>query len=188
MKNLFLIRHCQGAGEEPLIPLTAEGYNQANKLASCMSELDIDVLISSPSLHAIHRLKPTAAQLRKPIVIDERIEERLLTICDSSEGMEQLAQLFTYSAFERIDEPTKGATSVSGLSILSNALDTQADNVAVMTNGHEVSHLLNHFGKEDDVREEGTSYMDVFVIRYRANQLSLERVWSCGQTLELLHM
>ncbi|MCR8843886.1 histidine phosphatase family protein [Paenibacillus sp. SC116] len=180
MKNLFLVRHCKGAGEESSVPLTEAEYNQARELASYMSGLDIDVLISSPSLRAIHSLKPTASQLRKPIVLDERMEERLLNVCDLADGMKQFAQLFNHAAFEMKDEP-------SGLSVLSNALNKQANNVAVMTNRHEVSILLNHFGIEDNVQGEDASYIDVFVIRCKVNQLSVERVWSCGQSLELLH-
>ncbi|WP_051217123.1 histidine phosphatase family protein [Paenibacillus assamensis] len=186
MNNLFIIRHCYGAGKEPSTPLTAEENEQAKQLASFMNGLNIDVLISSPSLRSIHSLQPTAIQLRKPIVIDERMEERLLAICHSKEGMKKFVQLFGHAAFKSKEASTEQTTSFSGLSVLSNALNKQANNVAVMTSRHEVSTLLNYFDIEEDARGEGTSYMDIFVIRCKAEQLSVERVWSCGQSRELL--
>ncbi|MBD8498815.1 histidine phosphatase family protein [Paenibacillus arenosi] len=186
MNNLFIIRHGYGAGEEASTPLTEEENEQAKQLASCMNELNVDVLISSPSLRTIHSLQPTAIQLRKPIVIDERMEEWLLAISHSAAGMKQLAQLFTHEACRSKEESIGRATLARGVSVLSNALNKQANNVAVMTSRHEISALLGYFDIEEDVRGENTSYMDIFVIRCKAEQLSLERVWSCGQALELL--
>jgi 2,3-bisphosphoglycerate-dependent phosphoglycerate mutase len=47
---LYLVRHCQAAGQEPDAPLTAMGQQQAIALAGWLCNVSIGRIISSQSL------------------------------------------------------------------------------------------------------------------------------------------
>ncbi len=83
MKELYIIRHCQAEGQEPNAPLTELGRQQAERLATQLSSIPLDRIVSSPYVRAIKTIEPLAHQIQIPIHTDERLIERVL--CNTNE-------------------------------------------------------------------------------------------------------
>lgn len=85
MKTLYLIRHSQPEKNTDLptekIPLSLIGHRKAEQLFSNCIFSHVSHVYSSPFLRAFQ----TAEKLRKPILIDERLQERALGNPDTSD-------------------------------------------------------------------------------------------------------
>jgi 2,3-bisphosphoglycerate-dependent phosphoglycerate mutase len=75
---VYLVRHCQAAGQEPAAPLTADGLAQAEALADFLAPLRPDRIVSSPFRRAIASVEPLAVRLGLSIEVDPRLVERIL--------------------------------------------------------------------------------------------------------------
>lgn len=58
------------------LPLTEKGHQQAQQLAEKTSQLELDMIVSSPMLRARQTAEPTAKALGLPILTDERLIEQ----------------------------------------------------------------------------------------------------------------
>ena len=76
---MFLVRHCEAAGQAPDAPLTAPGQAQAESLAGFLAELGVDAIFASEFLRARQTAWPLAQRLALPVVVDRRLNERRLS-------------------------------------------------------------------------------------------------------------
>ncbi len=77
-RHLLLIRHCQASGQAPEAPLTARGWEQAQKLALFLAALPVDQIVSSTYVRAQQTITPFATRTALPVRLDERLIERRL--------------------------------------------------------------------------------------------------------------
>lgn len=77
--GFLLIRHAKASEQAPDAPLTAEGQEQAQRLASQLAQHAITRMVSSPWLRAVDTARPLAEALGLEVETDERLTERVLS-------------------------------------------------------------------------------------------------------------
>lgn len=174
MTKLYLIRHCQAEGQEPEAQLTADGQEQAEKLALFLVNYNINRIISSPFRRTIQSITPFANKLNLEIEVDERLKERILSSENLSDWFEKLKQ-----SFEDVDmkcvggESSKEATERI-VSLITEVTNVQTDNVAIVTHGNISALLLNHISKNFGFDQwQKLSNPDVYVIENN----NFKRIW-----------
>ncbi|MFZ7946105.1 histidine phosphatase family protein [Neobacillus sp. 19] len=79
LKRIYVIRHCEAAGQPPEAQLTDRGLKQAIGLCEFFSNIKIDRIISSPYKRAIESIQPLAKRLNIEVEIDSKLTERVLS-------------------------------------------------------------------------------------------------------------
>lgn len=152
--NLYVVRHCQtnsnknklfnGRNDEDI---NEYGIEQAKALKEQIESLNIDLIISSPLIRAIHTAKIVNSN-NSQIVIDDRIVERNtgeLTL--KSHSCVDIADYFNvnakyyYQDLEPIDSVFRRVYSF--LDDISNNYDN-LNNILVVTHGY-ISRIINTY-------------------------------------------
>lgn len=146
VKRIYLIRHCKATGQEPLAELTIEGSEKALELVSILEELHIDHIISSPYKRTLQTIKPFSESVGIPILIDDRLQERVLSADPMEDWLEQLERTF----IERDLTFPGGESSNHALTRIRKVLDGVLENkqmhhVAIVSHGNILSLLINHY-------------------------------------------
>ena len=179
MKQIFLIRHCQAAGQEPEAPLTQEGIRQSNQLMDFLSDKNIDRIVSSPYKRAIDTIQPLSQAIGVPIIVDARLEERVL----SSKHLENWMELLR-ATYENLDQIYEGGESSReamnrGVAVIHEIMDRTDGNAVVVTHGALMSLILKHFDDSVGFEEwRSLTNPDVYVIRQRDGAYESERIWA----------
>lgn len=184
---LYLIRHCQSAGQEPDAPLTALGQEQAVQLASFLQAYDIKRVVSSTYLRARQTVEPLAARLSLPLETDARLIERVLSTDMLPDWRERL--LAAWSDFDLTlpgGESSRTATT-RGLAAIDDVLAAGQLPAAVVAHGNLISLLLHAFdGRPGYDTWEQLTNPDVFRIEPQpasprhsehARQWPVTRLW-----------
>ena len=174
---LYLVRHCQSSGQEPDAPLTELGRQQAEQLATFLSDPGqghgsnpgqnhgIRRIVSSTYLRARQTVEPLAARLNLPLETDSRLIERVLSIEPLSDWRERL--LAAWADFDLTlpgGESSRTAT-VRGLAAIDDALAADQLPVVVVAHGNLISLLLHAFdGRPGYETWERLTNPDVFRI------------------------
>ncbi|MBM7565513.1 histidine phosphatase family protein [Paenibacillus sacheonensis] len=178
MKTIYLIRHCKAQGQEPDATLTLEGHAQAEAITEFLMDKDIEWIISSPYLRAIHSIEPFSRLSRIPINVDPRLSERVL----SSEGMADWMDKLKAS-FEDIDLNLPGGESSAeaadrGVEVIREIAESSANPIVVVTHGNLLSLIINHFKKEFGFNEwKGMTNPDVFELLMEKDKFQISRIW-----------
>lgn len=148
MTKLYLIRHCQAEGQEPEAQLTAEGHEQAEKLALFLEKYNINRIISSPFRRAIQTITPFAHKRNLEIEVDERLRERILSSENFSDWFEKLKQSFEDRDIKFIGGESSKEATERIVSIVTELSHSQTDNIAIITHGNVSALLLNHISQD----------------------------------------
>lgn len=144
-KVLYVVRHCQAAGQAPGAPLTAEGARQALRLADQLAECGIERIVTSPYARAVQSIAPLAQRLGLPLIADERLIERALSAAPLDEWQAALQ-----ATFEDLDRCYAGGESSRtamrrAVALLNEIAAHPAQISAVVTHGNLMALLLKHF-------------------------------------------
>ncbi|QJC50790.1 histidine phosphatase family protein [Paenibacillus albicereus] len=93
-KTIYLIRHARASGQEPQAELTAEGREQAERLAAFLAGFGIERVISSPYVRALETIAPFAAAAGLSVEADARLAERVLSAAPLPDWEERLRDSF----------------------------------------------------------------------------------------------
>jgi 2,3-bisphosphoglycerate-dependent phosphoglycerate mutase len=179
-KQLYLVRHCQAAGQEPDSPLTSDGTAQAADLVRFLSDLPVDRIVSSPFLRARASIMPLARRLDLPVEIDARLAERVLA------GPGPLPDWRDHlrAGFADPDLYLPGGESgrtaqARGVAALTDILAHPAQHTAVVTHGNLLALLLQHFDSAYgfDAWQRLTN-PDVFVVDVQEDAATVRRIWT----------
>lgn len=173
-KTFYLIRHCKASGQEPDAELTAEGRDQAERLAEFFNGIEVRHIISSPFTRAIQSIEPLADVRGLPIEIDDRLAERVLSAEDLPDWMEKLEQSFT-----DLDLKFEGGESANEAAERGAAVMAEAEDGAILvTHGNLMGLLLKKFEKAYGFEEwKSLSNPDVFVLSIDGDAASVSRMW-----------
>jgi 2,3-bisphosphoglycerate-dependent phosphoglycerate mutase len=178
-KVLYLVRHCEAAGQQPEAGLTAVGMAQAERLARVLAAHPIERLVSSPFARARQSLEPLARLLGLPVDLDERLRERVLGDQPRADWLACLHETFAdpdrrFGAGETTREAT--ARAVAALADLES---DDRDHVVVVSHGNLTTLLLRSF--DDSVGVSTWQRMtnpDVFRIRGSPTGPCVDRLWT----------
>ncbi|MFC6041289.1 histidine phosphatase family protein [Paenisporosarcina macmurdoensis] len=174
MKTVYLVRHCSATGQLPEAELSQAGHQQAKELASFFSEKIIHHIISSPYIRAVDSIQPTAQSKNIPIMIDERLTERVLSSSNLPNWLELLEQTFTdldlkLDGGESSREATDRAIKV---------VNESPNNGVLVTHGNLLSLILKHFDNSIDFHDwQSLSNPDVFTLTIVNHESTIEHLW-----------
>lgn len=177
-KIIYLVRHCQAAGQAADAPLTSKGVEQAESLAEFLSEAGIGQIASSPFARALKSIEPLSIRLNIGIKSDARLIEAALSTIDYSDWLDKLRE--TFSDFELSFEggESSRAATTRAMAALDDALLTDTDRVAVVTHGRLLTLILKHFNSKYGFAEwRNLTTPDVFRLVLKENESQVERVW-----------
>lgn len=177
-KIIYLVRHCQAAGQAADAPLTSKGILQAEALAEFLSAAEIASIVSSPFARALQSIKPLSIRSNIEIKLDERLIEAALSAIDYSDWLDKLRG--TFSDFELCFEggESSRAATTRATAALNDALSSDMDSIAVVTHGRLLTLILKRFDSKYGFEEwQKLTTPDVFRIVIKENESQVERIW-----------
>ncbi|WP_336788864.1 histidine phosphatase family protein [Paenibacillus sp. MMO-177] len=179
MKQVYLVRHCKAAGQEPDAPLTEAGVRQAEALADFFSGRAVDVILSSPFERAYRSIAPLADRLAVDIVMDDRLTERILSGSNHADWREMLRLTYEDPDLHYEGGESSNAAMSRAASVVSEALNSGRNNMVVVSHGNLISLLLKHFDNRIGFKEwEAMSNPDVFQLTFSSeDKPSIRRIW-----------
>jgi 2,3-bisphosphoglycerate-dependent phosphoglycerate mutase len=180
MKDIFLVRHCQAQGQEPDAPLTEAGERQALEMASFLADQNIELLVSSPYLRALHTVRPLAEQLSLSVEQDSRLTERVLSSQPMSDWYAKLKL-----TFEQPDLAFKGGESTNeamhrAREAIAALLPRKETRILLVTHGNLLALLLKSYQPNIGFQDwENLTNPDVYHLRLSADgqMIHLHRIW-----------
>lgn len=177
MKELYIIRHCQATGQEPHAPLTELGHQQAQRLATQLSTIPLDTIVSSPYLRAMDTVAPLAQQFNLPVHKDERLIERVL--CDTNEPNWRDMLRQTYDDMELCyqgGESSRQATA-RAMAVIHELQAGDAQYAALVSHGNLISLLLRAYDERIGFTEwEQLTNPDVYRLTLDGTGATMKRV------------
>lgn len=176
--QIYVIRHCEAAGQLEDAPLTAKGFEQAELLVNFLQDLGIEQVICSPYVRAQQSIAPFVQRNNIPLTVDNRLSERVLSGSNMDNWLHCLRQ--TFDDFELSfdgGESSKHATERVVHAVKELVL-TKSTCKAVVTHGNLMTLLLRHFDARFGFDEwAGLTNPDVFLLSVHENKATVHRVW-----------
>lgn len=177
-KKIYLIRHCKATGQEPGAELTNEGIEKALELVPILEKFHIDHIISSSYKRTIQTIKPFSESSGIPIIIDDNLQERVLSGEPMADWLEQLERTFVVRDLSFRD----GESSNHALKRIRKVLEKVSENkqmhrVAIVSHGNILSLLINHY--DPSFGFAGWQQMknpDIFVLEQDNGIININRI------------
>lgn len=177
-KKIYLVRHCQAEGQPPESQLTADGKKQAEELADYLSLFKVDRIISSPFLRALETIKPYAQKTTIEIETDERLAERVLSANSIPDWFEKLKVTFSDMDLKYEGGESSKEAMDRIVQVVNELIGSDAQSSVIVTHGNIMSLLLNFYNKSFGFDEwQQLSNPDVFILRFKNNEVQIERIW-----------
>src|SRR5215216_3638865 len=141
--HLYLVRHCQGAGQEPDAPLTAIGREQAEHLADVLQGRGIARIVSSSYARAGQTVEPLARRLGLSVETDERLIERVLSPEPLGDWRDRLRAAWEDHDLALPGGESSRAATRRGLAALAEILADGRQPAVVVTHGNLLALLLH---------------------------------------------
>ena len=179
-RRLILIRHCQSSGQAPDAELTELGLGQALALRDFLSDMQVDVIVSSAYTRAQQSIAPFAGAMGLTVRTDPRLNERRLSETPPENWRELIRDSFD-------DLDLRGAGGESAREVLARAwacleglLSGDRQLPLAVTHGNLLSLVLSSLEPSFGYRGwENLSNPDVFMLQETGDrQLTFERLWS----------
>ncbi|SOC41571.1 histidine phosphatase family protein [Ureibacillus acetophenoni] len=173
-KTVYLVRHCQAAGQEMQAELTEEGKKQAKELMRFFEKRNIKHIISSPFTRAIQSIQPTADSLGLQVEIDERLSEHKLISKNLNDWLERIKESVS-------DRELKMAGGVSSREIAKSGMEvfeTAKDGTVLTTHRNTLGLLLMQVHGMQGLKEwAGFSHPDVYEVKVKNGNYYVRRIW-----------
>ncbi|TFE19359.1 histidine phosphatase family protein [Cohnella luojiensis] len=178
MKTIYLIRHCKAKGQEPDAVLTLEGLAQSESLSDFLLDKQIDLVISSPFLRAIHSIKPFIDLTKVSMKIDSRLSERILCSVELTDWMDKLKVSFDDMDLKLPGGESSVEATNRGIEVINELMNESAYNIVIVTHGNLLSLIIRNFKKDFGFNEwKEMKNPDVFKLIIEQDKYSLERIW-----------
>jgi len=178
-KFLYIVRHCEPAGQEPSAPLTERGKRQAKALCAFLARFDVERIVSSPFVRALESIQPLGARLGIGVETDSRLVERTLSTVPIPDWRERLRE-----SFQDLDLVIGGGESSRAAmerarSAVADVLDHPAHRTVVVTHGNLMALMLKTFDASIGFEQwERLTYPDVYSVTVSEMHSAVERIWA----------
>lgn len=153
LKKIYVIRHCEAEGQLPEARLTKKGYQQALKLSSYFSEMNIERILSSPFIRAIETIQPFAEIFDIKVEKNENLTERVLSNQNLPDWLEKLSKTFDDNELKYEGGESSREAMQRIVGVVEEVFKSEYNNAIIVTHGNLMSLLLkfynNHFGFEN---------------------------------------
>jgi 2,3-bisphosphoglycerate-dependent phosphoglycerate mutase len=175
---LYLVRHCQAAGQAPDAPLTPEGIVQAHLLADLLMPLGIDRIVSSPFRRALDSIAPLAARLSLPIERDDRLIERVLSPAPLPDWRAHLRRTFDDDDYCLEGGESSRTATARAAAVLDDARRHPARATTIVTHGNLLALLLRHFdGRVGFATWASMTNPDIYRVTIAEQLQPFVRIW-----------
>lgn len=144
-RAIYVVRHAGATGQAADAPLSAAGERQAVRLAERLAGEPIERIVSSPFARAVRSIAPLAERLRLPVVIDDRLRERVLGAADLADWVSALRASFDDPELCLQDGESGRAAMRRAVAALSDVLAHGVRTSVIVTHGNLMTLLLQHF-------------------------------------------
>jgi 2,3-bisphosphoglycerate-dependent phosphoglycerate mutase len=144
-RRLYIVRHARATGQEPDAPLTADGQQQAERLAELLAERGIDRIMSSPYRRAVATIAPLARRLGLPVATDARLVERVLSATPLPDWEDRLRVAFTDPDLRLPGGESGREAQGRARAVLDDVLRSPARTPLLVSHGNLITLLLQHF-------------------------------------------
>ena len=173
-KTVYLVRHCQAAGQELQAELTDEGKKQAIELMHFFEERNINHIISSPFTRAIHSIQPTADILDLHVEIDSRLAEHKLISNNLKDWLERLQESVREKDLKMAGGESSREVAKKGMEVLEAA----TNGTVLVTHRNTMGLLLMQIDGMKGLKEwTGLSHPDVYEIKVQKDKYYVRRIW-----------
>lgn len=172
-KTVYLVRHCQAAGQELQAELTDEGKEQARELMRFFEKRNIKHIISSPFTRAIQSIQPTAASLGLQVAIDERLAEHKLLSNNLNDWLERFKESVSDGELKMAGGKSSREVAKRGMEVL----DSANDGTVLTTHRNTMALLLMRIDGMGLKEWTGFSHPDVYEIKVKKGNYYVRRIW-----------
>lgn len=179
MNHIYVVRHGKAEGQAPDAPLTAEGAQQAIRLAEWFADKPIDDIVSSPYERAYRSIQPLGDRLGIEVVLDDRLTERVLSSRSDPDWRERL--LKTYDDLDLCYEGGESSRSAMNRAVqaVKEVLARGCRNAVIVSHGNLISLLLKHFDNRIGFNEWASmTNPDVYRLSFQTRNPEIQRVWT----------
>src|SRR5262245_53006960 len=179
MKRLFLVRHCESAGQDACAPLTALGRAQAVVLADHLEMVGADLLMTSPYVRAQQSIAPLAQRLGMTVHIEPRLAERALSAVPLVQWREAVRQTFADPDLAWPGGESSRTAMVRGRAVIDALLARPERTPIVVTHGNLIALILRSFDPQFGFQTwECLSNPDVYRIAVQDVHVAISRTWT----------
>ena len=176
-KTLYIVRHAQATGQDPAASLTAEGEQQAIRLADHFASLPIERILSSPSTRATRSIAPLARRLELPIITDDRLTERVLSSSHLVDWMSALRASFDDLELCFPGGESSRAAMQRAVAVLNDLLGHSVLTSMIVTHGNLMTLLLKHFNPAIGFAHwQQLTNPDVYRVELAGGSMTLQRI------------
>lgn len=151
--TIYLVRHCEAAGQEPEAPLTPQGEEASLRLASYFEKKSIESIVSSPYARAIATVRPLAEALGLEIEIDDRLKERVLSSAPLEDWVAKLEAVYADLDLRYEGGESSREAMARGISVLEKLRNRPESRFVLVTHGALLSLMLKHYQPDIGFRE-----------------------------------
>lgn len=176
--NIYLIRHCEAAGQSPEAQLTEKGFIQANELAKFLANTKVEKVISSPFTRAIQSIEPYVKNNDLPIEIDERLSERVLSSNHLPDWLVKLEATYNDLELKYAGGESSKEAMDRIVSVVKEVINSDSRNTIIATHGNIMSLLLHYFEPNFGfVQWRNLSNPDVYRLTFSNKHFRYKRIW-----------
>jgi 2,3-bisphosphoglycerate-dependent phosphoglycerate mutase len=177
-KTIYLIRHCEAAGQAADAALTAEGVLQAEALGEFLSGVPVGQIVSSPFTRALRSIEPLASRLGVGVRLDDRLIEAALSTIDHPDWLDKLRKTFLDLSLSFEGGESSQAATDRAMAAINDALEAGPDPTVVVTHGRLMTLIVKYFDPKYGFEEwQDLTTPDVFRIVINGDTYQIERIW-----------
>lgn len=154
MTTIYFVRHAHSTytKEERERPLSEKGWNDATMVTSLLKKEEIDVVLSSPYKRAIQTVEGVAEHFQLPILVEEDLRERLLSVEPLENFQEGIMKVWRDSMFSFPGGESNREAQKRGVTCMERILEQyEGKNVVIGTHGNIMVLIMNYFNEKYDV-------------------------------------
>ena len=143
--KFFFVRHGKRYHTKGDPGLTEEGIAQAKMVGKYLTQFSIQELRSSPLLRTKETAKEISNEIHLPILIDERLRERINWGDDPSHTFQDFLTLWKKTKIDRLWQPPVGKSSVQTGSLVKDLIaeiHPESQGIVFVSHGGTISDFL----------------------------------------------
>ncbi|MCQ6561235.1 histidine phosphatase family protein [Paenibacillus mendelii] len=184
---IYMVRHAESPfvhGEERTRGLSAEGFQEAKRVAEVLRDVEIHYIASSPYTRAKQTIQHIADHHSLSIIEYEELMERPIKGLDYKGTWEVLEEAISKS-FDDKDYALEGGESTRiaqqrAIPVIEKLLEEQlGKNIVIGTHGNILTIIMNHYDEQYGYEFwKQTSKPDIYKLVFDHQRLEgVERVW-----------
>ncbi|CAM4321304.1 phosphoglycerate mutase [Bacillus manliponensis] len=154
MTTIYFVRHAHSTytKDERERPLSEKGWKDAMAVTDLFKTEDIDIVLSSPYKRAIQTVEGIAAHFQFPILVEEDLRERLLSVEPLENFQEGMMEVWGNPMFSFPGGESNEVAQKRGVTCMKQILEKyEGKSVVIGTHGNIMVLIMNYFDEKYDM-------------------------------------